>query len=41
MVQLQKFKVNKMGAECGLYEAEEKYIQGFGGETDGKNHSDD
>jgi hypothetical protein len=33
MVQLQKFEVNEMGAECSLYEAEGKYIQGFGGEA--------
>jgi len=33
MVQLQKIEVKEMGAECGIYGAEEKCIQGFGRET--------
>jgi hypothetical protein len=33
MVQLQKIKVNEMGAECGMCGKEEKYTQGFGTET--------
>ena len=30
-----------MGAERSMYGPEEKCIQGFGREHDGKNHSDD
>ena len=31
-----KIEKNKMGGACGMYGVEERRIQGFGGETKGK-----